>query len=119
MEGRSKGGFQRGNETDRADNIGDVRDSGSGRGPEVEDLVTRLHVDVLDTTEDGGTKFGPERVPLAVLLLTLLRVNLNLLLTIHNFTRGHIERHEQIFLGTTGDENAGMTMLLDNISEEN
>ena len=62
--------------THGSDDVGNVRDTGSAGGSEVENLLSGGDVDVVESTEDTGGKLGPERVPHAVLdlLSRLVRV---------------------------------------------
>lgn len=55
----------------RSDDIGDVGNRGSRGGSEVEDLLSRGDVDLVETSEDTGGKLGSERVPDSVLGLDL------------------------------------------------
>jgi hypothetical protein len=51
----------------RADDIGNMRDGGSGSGAQVKDLASGLHVDVVYTTQDTGCQLASEGIPYTVL----------------------------------------------------
>ena len=46
-----------------SDEVGNVRNSSSGGGSEVEDLAAGLHVNVFTSSDDGGSELGAEGVP--------------------------------------------------------
>jgi hypothetical protein len=46
--------FNRVDGTFRADNVGNVRDSGTGGGTKVQDLFARSNADIINTTQDGS-----------------------------------------------------------------
>jgi hypothetical protein len=54
-----------------ANDIGDVGNRSSTGGTQVQDLGSRLDVDVIETTQDTSGKLGSERVPHSVLDLLL------------------------------------------------
>lgn len=84
----------------------DVRDVGDGRargGTEIEDLGSGFDVDVVQTTQDTGSKLTSERVPNSVLDLLLLAISIgggdtDPLLAIDRFAGGHVSGNEQVFL---------------------
>lgn len=49
--------------------VGNVRNSGTRGGAEIEHLGPWSHPDLADTASDGGTEFGTERIPNAIFLL--------------------------------------------------
>lgn len=53
--------------TGGADNVGNVRDGGTGSGAEVEHFAAGSHEDIVQTTEDTGSQLGSEGVPHTVL----------------------------------------------------
>ena len=68
------------NKTFWANNVGNVRNRCSGGGTEIENLrffddckteglylFARAHVNVVDTTKDGGSQLGTEGIPRSVL----------------------------------------------------
>lgn len=101
----------------RADNVGDVRDRSTARGTEVQDLLARTDVNVVETAEDTGRQLGPERVPHAVLDFfgrqrRVGRVGLfdrDALLAIDGFARDKVARDEEVFLAL-GDKDARVTV---------
>ena len=109
------------NITGWANNIGNVRDRGTGSSTEVEHTGARSHVDVVGTASDGGAKLASERIPHAVLnlcrrcgaIVVLDRlVDGNSLLAIDRLARREISGGNAVFLAATDDENAGVTVRL-------
>lgn len=107
-----------------ADDIGDVRNGGTGCGTEVEDLRAWFDVDLVKTTEDTGGDLGAERVPDAVLdlggdgLAVLVGargggVDRNALLAVDGLAGGQVTGDQHVLL-CTGNEDTLVTMLLDN-----
>lgn len=64
---RSGGELDGIDETFGSDNVRDVGNCGSGSSAQIEDFGTGRHVDVVDTTENGGGQLRSERIPNAVL----------------------------------------------------
>jgi hypothetical protein len=105
----------------RSDNVGNVRD-GSTRGTtEVEDTGTRLDVDLISTTSNGGAKLASERVPHAVLDLgsggsavVILDdfIDAYPLLSVDRLAGGCVAGSKTIFLTTTDNEDTGVTVRL-------
>ena len=105
-----------------ADDISNVRDGGTGGSTEVEDLGSRAHVDVVDTTEDTGSQLGTEGVPHAVLdgrgsgsvvVAGFLAANADALLAVDALTGGQVLGDKEILL-SAGNEDTGVTVGLDN-----
>jgi hypothetical protein len=95
------------------DKIRDVGDGSTGSTTEVKNLRTRANIDVLDTTDDGGSKLRTERVPNAIFNLAILfSLDSNTLLTIDRNSRVHVTGDKGIIL-TLGNENTFKTMTLD------
>jgi hypothetical protein len=106
----------------RTNDIGNVRDGGTGGSTEVEDLGSRAHVDVVDTTKDTGSQLGTEGVPDTVLdsrgssivaLLSLLAANADALLAVDALAGGQVLGDKEILL-SAGNEDTGVTVRLDN-----
>lgn len=85
-----------------ANNISDVRDTGSRCGTKVEDLASRAHVDIVDTTKDTSCQFTPEGVPHAVFGAARGRIiafggsgstNADALLAVNALTRSQVLGH--------------------------
>jgi hypothetical protein len=102
--------------------ISDVGDGGTGGGTEVEDLGSRAHVDVVDTTEDTGSQLGTEGVPDTVLnsrgsgilaVLGLLGTNADALLAVDALAGSQVLGDEEVLL-SAGNEDTGVTVGLDN-----
>ena len=106
------------NITSGADNISDVRDGGTAGTTDVQDLGTRLHVDVVQTTQDTSSQLGTEGVPHAVLglgdnaVITGGGLNRDALLAVDGLTRGQVLGDKQILLTTTGNEDTSVTVVL-------
>lgn len=101
--------------TSRSNNISNVTDGGTAGRTKVQNLRARLHVDIIETTQDTGSKLGTERVPDTVLGLgsgTILSrgFNSNALLAVDSLSGGQVLSDEQIFLTATSDEDTGMTV---------
>jgi hypothetical protein len=106
----------------RANDIGNVRNGGTGGSTEVEDLGTGAHVDVVDTTKNTGSQLGTEGVPDAVLdgrrsngvsVLGLLATDADALLAVDALAGGQVLGNEQILLAA-GNEDTSVAMGLDN-----
>lgn len=102
-----------------ADDVGDVRDRGTGRGTEVQDLLARRDEQLVETTHDTGGQLGSEGVPDTVLDLggwdTVLLGGLldgDALLAVDGLTWGHVLGDEQILLAS-GNEDTGVLVRLD------
>lgn len=99
-----------------ADNIGDVRDGGTASSTQVENLGAGLHVDVVQATQDTGSKLGTEGVPHTVLdlgdsaVLGGGRFDGDTLLAIHGLTGCQVLGNEQILLTTAGNEDTSVAM---------
>jgi hypothetical protein len=104
--------------TGRTDNISDVGNGGTAGTTQVENLGTRLHVDVVHTTEDTSSQLGTEGVPNTVLdlgdsaILSGGGLNRDTLLTVDGLTRGQVLGDKQILLTTAGNEDTGVTVGL-------
>lgn len=105
----------------RTNDIGNVGDGGTGSSTKVENLGSRAHVDVVDTTKDTGSQLGTEGVPDAVLdsrgsgilaVLGLLSTDADALLAIDALAGGQVLGDEEILL-SAGDEDTGVTVRLD------
>lgn len=106
-----------------ANNIGNVRHTGTRGSTKVEHLASRTHVDVVDTTEDTGRQFTPERVPHAVFgaargcILAVCgsgrSAYADALLAVDTLAGRQVLGDEEIFLAA-GDEDTGVAMGLDN-----
>lgn len=99
----------------RSDNIGDVTDGGTAGGTKVKDLRARAHVDVVQTTQNTGSKLATEGVPHTVLGLgdsAVLSRSLdgNALLTIHSLSGGQVLGNEQVLLTTAGNKDTAVTV---------
>jgi hypothetical protein len=106
------------NVSGRSDNISDVTDGGTAGRTKVQNLGARLHVDIIETTQDTGGKLGTERVPHTVFglgdgtILTSGGLDSNTLLAIDGLSRSQVLGDKQIFLTTTGNEDTGVTVRL-------
>jgi len=104
--------------TGRADNISDVRDRGTTSTSQVKHLGTGLHVNIVHTTQDTGSKLGTEGVPHTVLdlgdgaVLGSRSLDRDTLLTVHGLTGGQVLGDKQILLTATGNEDTGVTVGL-------
>jgi len=105
-----------------ANDIGDVRDGGTGGSTEVKDLGSRTHVDVVDTTKNTGSQLGTEGVPDTVLdsrgsgivaLLSLLAADADALLAVDALAGRQVLGDKEILL-SAGNEDTGVTVRLDN-----
>lgn len=103
-----------------ADDVGDVRDRGTGGGTEVQDLLARGDEQLVETTHDTGGQLGSEGVPDTVLDLgggdTILLGGLldgDALLAVDGLTWGHVLGDEEILLAS-GNEDTGVLVRLDN-----
>jgi hypothetical protein len=102
----------------RSDNISDVTDGGTAGRSKVQNLGARLHVDIIETTQDTGGKLGTEGVPHTVLglgdgaILIGRGLDSNALLAIDGLSRSQVLGDKQIFLTTTGNEDTGVTVRL-------
>jgi hypothetical protein len=105
----------------RTDNVSDVGDGGTGGTTKVEDTRARLDVDLISTTSDGSAKLASEGVPHAVLdlgggsgaIVVLDRlVDRDALLAVDRLARCCVAGSKTIFLTTTDDEDAGVTVRL-------
>lgn len=102
----------------RPDNISDVTDGGTTGRSKVENFGTRLHVDIIETAQDTGGKLGTEGVPHTVLdlsdgaIFTGRGLDSNALLAIDRLSRSQVLRDKQILLTTTGNEDTGVTVRL-------
>jgi hypothetical protein len=106
----------------RTNDISNVRDGGTGGSTEVEDLGSRAHVDVVDTTKDTGSQLGTEGVPDTVLdsggsgilaVLSLLAADADTLLAIDALAGGQVLGDKEILL-SAGNEDTGVTVRLHN-----
>jgi hypothetical protein len=99
-----------------SDNVSNVTDGGTAGRSQVQDLRTRLHVDVVKTTQDTGSKLGTEGVPDTVLglghgaILLRRRLHGDTLLAVDSLSGGQVLGNKQIFLATAGNENTGVTV---------
>lgn len=95
-----------------------MRDGGTAGSTNVEDLGTRLHVDVVKTTQDTGSQLGTEGVPHTVLslgdntIITSGGLDRDALLAVNSLTGGQVLGDEQILLTTTGNEDTSVTVVL-------
>lgn len=105
----------------RTDDVSNVRDGGTGGTTKVEDTRAGLDVDLISTTGDGSAKLASERVPHAVLdlgggsgaIVVLDRlVDRDTLLAVDRLARCCVAGSKTIFLTTTDDEDAGVTVRL-------
>lgn len=112
----------------RSDDISDVADRGTAGRSEVEDLGTRLHEDIVETTKDTGSQLGTERIPHAVFDLrgsggVAVAIggrgfDRNALLAIDGFTGSQVLRDQEILLASTSNKDTAVTMgLLQNKQE--
>lgn len=108
-------------DTGGTDDVSDVGDGGSRGGTKIENLRTRAHVDVGQTTEDTSGQLASERVPDTVFdgggglaigrTLSDGVLNRDALLSVDGLARDEVLGDKQIFLATS-DEDTGMTMRL-------
>jgi hypothetical protein len=106
-----------------ADDIGDVRNTGSGRSTEVKHFASGLNVDVVNTSKDTSGKLGSEGVPHAVFSRGCRRVlaiawvravrNADALLAVDALSGREVLGEQEIFLAATYKDTR-MTMGLDN-----
>jgi len=79
------------NQASGTDPVSDVRDSGTSRSTEVQNLLPRSDEDVADATEDTGSELGAERIPHAILHLGAIRpIDGDTLLTIDRVADDHV-----------------------------
>ena len=110
------GEFHSVHQTFRADNVSDVRHRGTGGGTQVQHLLAGSNAQFVNTTHDTGGKLRSERVPHTVfdlgggLIAGTGFFDGYSLFPVHGFTGSNVLGDKQIFL-TTGNENAGVTVL--------
>ena len=122
---RSVGEFDSEDGTSWADNVSNVRDGCSRCSSKVENLAARLHVDVLETTQDTCSQLRSERIPYAVFGLCRDGVAVgrvagrgvgcvdgDALLAVDGLTWRQVLRYEQIFLAAS-DKDTGVSVRLD------
>jgi hypothetical protein len=73
-----------------SDQVADMADRGARAGAQVEHLVARLDVDVLDAAQHCGRDLGPEGVPDPVLDLLLVVGHAHPLLVVDALPGGHV-----------------------------
>jgi hypothetical protein len=106
-----------------SNDISDVRDGSTGSGSDVENLSTRLDVDVVQTSKDTGGNLGSEGVPDTVLdlggngLSVLVGsggrgIDRDALLSVDGLTGCQVAGHQHVLLGA-GNEDTLVTVLLD------
>lgn len=89
-------------ETGGTDPVGNMRDRGTSRGTEIEDLHAGPDKDVANATEDTGSQLGAERVPDTILDLgAVWAVDGNALLAVYGLTDGHVASTEHVFLAAS------------------
>lgn len=105
--------------THRSYDVSDVGDRGTARGTEVEDLLARGDVDVVEATEDAGRKLASERVPDSVLDLGLClasvgsgRLDADPLLAVDRLAWNDVAGDEEVLLALC-DKDAGVSVWLD------
>jgi len=98
-----------------ADDVADVRHCSSRGSAQIEHVRAGSDVDIFDTAEDGGGDLTSEGIPLSVLDLVARRANVDgdTLLLVYAHARHHVARDQHVFL-SSGEENALVTMFLDN-----
>ena len=106
-------------ETDRPDDVRNVRHRRSRGGAKVEDLLSRCNVDVIETSEDTGSKLASERIPYAILDLLLrlgsvcrCRLDADPLLAVDGLSRDNVARNEEVLLALCYKD-AGVSVRLD------
>jgi len=100
-------------ETLGTDNIGNVGDSRSGGGSEVEDLLAGGDVDVVNTSEDTGGDLGTERVPDAVLNLgAISTLDRDSLLAVNRLARNQVLGQKVVLL-SVGNKDTLVSVRLD------
>ena len=108
-------------ETGGTNDVGDVRDRGTGGTTDVENTRAWPHVDVIGTTGNGGAKLASEGVPGTVLdlgrscraIVVLLNlVDRDSLLAVNRLARSDIAGRDTILLAATDDEDTGVTVRL-------
>jgi len=96
-----------------SDNISNVGDSGSVGSSEVEDLLARGNVDVINTSENTGSDLGAERVPDTVLNLGAIdTLNGDSLLTVDGLAGDQVLGQEVVLLSVS-DKDTLMSVGLD------
>mmetsp|Transcript_1270 Transcript_1270/g.2993 ORF Transcript_1270/g.2993 Transcript_1270/m.2993 type:complete len:209 (+) Transcript_1270:576-1202(+) len=101
-----------------SDNVGNVGDGGSCSCSEVENFGAWFDPNIVDTTENGSSDLGPERIPNPVLNLgsvpirTWRSLHTYPLFTIHSHTRRGVKGDKCILLSTS-DEYSLVTMGFD------
>lgn len=102
----------------RTDNVGNVGNRGSGGSTQVQNLGARLHVDVVDTTNNASSQLASERVPDSVFDLgsdwrAILSLGSGIygdsLLAVDLDSRGDALGEQMVFL-TARDEDTFVTM---------
>jgi hypothetical protein len=101
----------------RSDNVGNVRDRGSRGGSEVEDLLSRRDVDLVETSKDTSGKLGSEGVPHSVLGLDLGSVlsggsDGDSLLSVDGVSGDEVSGDEEVLLAL-GDEDTLVPVRLE------
>lgn len=104
----------------RADDIGNVRDRRSARSAEVEDLLARADVNVVETAEDTGRELRAEGVPHAVLDLFggearvggVGLLDRDALLAVDGLARDEVAGDEEVLLAL-GDKDARVPVGLE------
>lgn len=107
---------QKGDGTDRSDNVSDVGDGRSTRCAEVQDFFARCDVNVVETAQDACGQLRSERVPDAVFDLfgRLFGVGRrcfdgNTLFAVDGFAGDNVSSDEQVFFALC-DKDACVTM---------
>lgn len=89
-----------------------MADRGPAGGSEVEDLLPRRDVDVVEPAQDASGQLAPERVPHPVLRLLALRaLDGDALLAVHGVSGDEVLGDEEVLLALR-DEDARVTMRL-------
>lgn len=105
----------------RANEIGNVRNRGTGGTTEVEHTRAGLHVDLIGTTSDGSAKLASEGVPGAVfnlcrgcgaVVVLLDIIDRHALLAVDRLARGDVACRKTIFLAAADNEDTGVTVRL-------
>jgi hypothetical protein len=86
-------------------NVSNVRDGSTRGSTEIEDLLSRSNVDVVDTTKDTSSDLGTERIPDTVFNFgTISTFNRDALFTIDSFTGNQVLGDKQIFLAASDED---------------
>jgi hypothetical protein len=86
-------------------NVGNVRDGSTGGSTEIEDLLSRSNVDVINTTENTSGDLGTERIPDTVFNFGAISTfNGDALFAIDSFTGNQVLGDKQIFLAASNED---------------